>query len=82
MWPKNFHPSVDGREDEVAKFALARHDALDRLGASTLSHHLSSLPGFKYLETAQHHLDAAHPGDLKLFSHGNQGESEFARLVK
>ena len=82
MWPKSFHPSVDGREDEVAKFARARHEALDRLGATSLSKHSSLLPGFKYLETTQRRLDAAHPGALKFFSHVNQGESEFVRLVK
>ena len=34
------------------------------------------------METTQRCLDAAHPGALKFFSHVNQGESEFVRLVK
>ena len=82
MWPRSFHPSVDGREDEVAKFARAWHKALERLGSTSLSKLSSLLPGLKFLETTQRRLDAAHPGALKLMTQANQGESEFVRLVK
>ena len=82
MLPRSFHPHVDGREDRVARFALARHEGLNRLGKSTVSASSSSLPGIKFLETAQHRLDAAHPGSLKLFSFVKPGENEFERLLK
>ena len=82
MWPRSFHPSIDGREDEVVKFARARHEALCKLGPSSASSLVSSLPGLKLLETTQCRLAAAHPGASHLMTQANQGEDEYVRLFK
>ena len=66
----------------MAKFARARHEALERLGPSSMSRLMSSLPGLKLLETTQRRLDAAHPGALNLMTQANQGESEHVCLIK
>ena len=66
----------------MARFAMDRHKGLDDLGKSTLVASSSSVPGIKYLETAQHRLDASFPGYLKLSSFTLPGEKEFERLIK
>ena len=66
----------------MAQFAMDRHKGLDELGKSTLVASSSSVPGKKYLETAQHRLDASFPGYLKLPSFKLPEEKEFERLIK
>ena len=82
MWPRSFHPSSDVREDEVGKFAQARHEALSKLGSNTAAGVASQLPGLKLLDTVQCCLDAAHPGASRLMTQANQCEDERVRLLK
>ena len=82
MLPRSHHPDAGSQEDRVARFAMDRHKGLNDLGKATLFVSSSSVPGIRYLETAQHRLDASFPGYLKLPLFKLPGEKEFERLIK